>query len=127
MNIKKGIGFLFVMGIVLTMFVTINGYKLVNDWYTKSIKKTGEKEFSNQKIVSLVNHAVIGDVFTDGENTITELKEEDQETVDKKSEDIVNSIPMSKGTAYIKDLMAEIANQTVSVRVNVILNYEEDC
>ena len=34
---------------------------------------------------------------------------------------------MSKGTAYIKDLMAEIANQTVSVRVNVILNYEEDC
>ena len=77
MNIKKGIVFLFVRGIVLTIFVTINGYKLVNDWYTKSIKKTGEKEFSNQKIVSLVNHAVIGDVFTDGENTITELKEED--------------------------------------------------
>ena len=133
MNIKKifdfqkeGIVILFVMGIVLTIFVTINGYKLVNDWYTKSIKKMGEREFTNQKIVTLVNQAVIGDVYENDENAITELKKEDKETTEKKAEDILNSIHMSNGTAYIKDLSVQIANQTVSVLGNIVLNYEED-
>ena len=133
MNIKKifdfqkeGIVILFVMGIVLTIFVTINGYKLVNDWYTKSIKKMGEREFTNQKIVTLVNQAVIGDVYENDENAITELKKEDKETTEKKAEDILNSIHISNGTAYIKDLSVQIANQTVSVLGNIVLNYEED-
>lgn len=111
---------LFIIGFGLSFFIVLNGYHLLNAWFTQMVKSQNETSYQNH-----VQFTVAADVPEVRQQSIDESIAEQQQT-EAKADELLQLLSKQNDTTYIKGVTLPIGSAAQYENTNIILSYNEE-
>ena len=97
---------LFIIGFGLSFFIVLNGYHLLNAWFTQMVKSQSETSYLNH-----VQFTAATDVPERRQQTMEEGIAEQQQAIIK-ADDLLHILSRQTDTTYLKDISLPIGCRT---------------
>ena len=111
---------LFIIGFGLSFFIVLNGYHLLNAWFTQMIKSQSEASYQNH-----VQFTAATNVPEQREQTIEESIAERQQAVTK-ADELLRLLSKQNVTTYMKGITLPIGSAAQYENTNIIFSYNEE-
>lgn len=111
---------LFIIGFGLSFFIVLNGYHLLNAWFTQMIKTQSEASYQNH-----IQFTAVTNVPDERQQTIEESINERQQTMPK-ADKLLHLLSKQNETTYIKSITLPIGSASQYENTNIILSYNEE-
>lgn len=111
---------LFIIGFGLSFFIVLNGYHLLNAWFTQMIKSQSEASYQNH-----VQFTAATNVPERRQQTMEESFAERQQAI-VKTDELLHILSRQNDTTYIKDIYLPIGSAAQYESTDIILSYSEE-
>lgn len=111
---------LFIIGFGLSFFIVLNGYHLLNAWFTQMVKSQSETSYLNH-----VQFTAATDVPERRQQTMEEGIAEQQQAIIK-ADDLLHILSRQTDTTYLKDISLPIGSAAQYESTDIILSYNEE-
>lgn len=111
---------LFIIGFGLSFFIVLNGYHLLNAWFTQMVKSQSETSYQNH-----VQFTAATDVPERRQQTMEESIAEQQQAIIK-ADELLHTLSRQTDTTYIKDIYLPIGSAAQYESTDIILSYNEE-
>lgn len=111
---------LFIIGFGLSFFIVLNGYHLLNAWFTQMIKSQSETAYQNH-----VQFTAATNVPEKWQQTMEESIAERQQAIIK-ADELLHILSRQNDTTYIKDIYLPIGSAAQYESTDIILSYSEE-
>lgn len=111
---------LFIIGFGLSFFIVLNGYHLLNAWFTQMVKSQSETAYQNH-----VQFTAAANVPESQQQTIEEsIAQRQQATM--KADELLHILSRQTDTTYIKGIYLPIGSAAQYESTDIILSYSEE-
>lgn len=111
---------LFIIGFGLSFFIVLNGYHLLNAWFTQMIKSQSKASYQNH-----VQFTAATNVPERRQQTMEESFAERQQAI-MKTDELLHILSRQNDTTYIKDIYLPIGSAAQYESTDIILSYNEE-
>lgn len=111
---------LFIIGFGLSFFIVLNGYHLLNAWFTQMVKSQSETSYQNH-----VQFTAATDVPERRQQTMEESIAEQQQAIIK-ADELLHILSRQTDTTYIRDIYLPIGSAAQYEPTDIILSYSEE-